>query len=87
MKELFGNWTGVTGIIVAVSFIAFALPISPPWLSWPSLLVSIIALGRLLVVGDRHHERVSTHLDMDNEETADERPDRIVDLLGRDRRP
>jgi hypothetical protein len=87
VKEIFGNWTGVTGVIGVIAFVIFALPFTPPWLSWPCLGIAVIALGRLIVVGDRHHERVSDHLDMDNDDAAATRARRIQDLLGNDRRP
>ena len=87
MKEIFGNWTGVTGVVGVIAFVIFALPITPPWLSWSCLLLATIALLRLIVVGDRHHERVKDRLDMDNEDAAADRQRRILDLLGQDKRP
>lgn len=87
MKEIFGNWTGVTGVIGVVAFMVFALPITPNWLSWPCLLVAVLALLRLIIVGDKRHVEVSDRLDMDNEDAAADRQRRILDLLGHDRRP
>jgi len=87
VKEIFGNWTGVIGIIGVIAFVIFGLPITPGWLSWPCLGIAVMALGRLIVVGDRHHQKVSDHLDMDNDEAAGGRAQRIRDLLGEDRRP
>lgn len=84
MKEIFGNGTGIIGVI---AFVIFASPITPPWLSWPCLGIAVMALGRLIVVGDRHHQKVSDHLDIDNENVAKTRARRIQDLLGEDKRP
>ncbi len=87
MKEVFASRTGIIGVIGVIAFVIFALPITHPWIAWPCLGIAMMALGRLIVVGDRHHQTVSDHLAMDDDEIADTRAQRIQDLLSEDRRP
>jgi hypothetical protein len=83
VSEVFANRTGIIGVI---TFVVSALPATPPWIAWPPWHCSHGA-GRLAVVGDRHHQKVSAHQEMENNELADTRAQRIQDLLSEDRRP
>jgi hypothetical protein len=75
-------------LLGVASFIVFALPMSPAWLGWPALLVTTLCGLRLIVVGDRHHQRVKLELELDNEhedEPGRSRTDELVRILRRTR--
>ena len=86
MKDLFFNWTTVVGLIGIASFIAFALPPSPPWLSWPALALSGLCGWRVMIVGDRRHTELQMELELDDENPHRKRTDELVRLLSRKRR-
>jgi hypothetical protein len=83
VRDLFFNSTGVIALIGFIAFIAFALPLSPPWLAWPALAVSCACGFRILIVGDRRHHKVKYELDIDNEDLEHKRTDDLVRLLKR----
>ena len=81
MRDLFFNPTGVIALIGFITFIAFALPWSPPWLSWPALAISSACGWRVMIVGDRRHHELKSELDIDNEDPGRKRTDELVQLL------
>ena len=86
MRDLFCNWTSGAAIVGVISFIAFALPMSPNWLSWPALVLSSLCGFRLMVIGDRRHHELKIELDIDDDNPERKRTDELVRLLGRKRR-
>jgi len=83
MRDLVTSWTGVTALVGIVAFAVFALP-TPEWVGWPALAIALIALGRLIVVGDRRHRQLRDRLDLDNEANTESRAEGIADFLGKD---
>lgn len=69
-----------------VSFVAFALPMSPNWLAWPALALSSACGFRIMVVGDRRHHELKVELDIDSDDPDRKRTDELVRLLKRKQR-
>jgi hypothetical protein len=86
VRDLFFNWTGVVAIIGFVSFIVFAVPWSPNWLSWPALALASLCGFRIMVVGDRRHHELKYELDIDNDDPERKRTDELVRILRRRQR-
>lgn len=88
MRDFVSTSTGITASVGFVAFMIFVLP-TPHWLGWPCLAIAVVALGRIIIVGERRHKELRSVLDLDQDETerTETHTEEFVRFLNSEKRP